>query len=231
MVGDGALLAPLEGVGVGGHLGGPVAHVLAVVAVLGRLLALGPGRQRGRVVEHLGAAVVQVVLAGDHVAGALEQPHHGVAIAGVAAVASVQGAGGVGAHPLDVDAAALAEVGAGVAVGAGGEDLAQQVVQPRVVQPEVHEAGPGHLDGSDVLGRGRAERLGDAGGQLAGVPAGLLGRHQRHVRRPVAVLAPGRALELDGVGQGLDLERRQRGPQGLGELVADHQVAPSGGSS
>ena len=68
---DGALAAPLERVGVVGHLGRPLDDVLAGVAALGQRLAPLAGDQRGREQLHLRAAVVEVVLALDRPAGPL----------------------------------------------------------------------------------------------------------------------------------------------------------------
>ena len=61
-------------------------------------------------------------------------------------MAGVQRAGGVGADELDHDLRPGADVGAGVAVGALLEHLGEHVVQPRVGEAEVHEAGAGDLD-------------------------------------------------------------------------------------
>ena len=54
---------------------------------------------------------------------------------------------------------AVADVGAGVAVLALVEHLGQGVVQPAVVEPEVDEAGTGHLDGDDVVGQAALQDL------------------------------------------------------------------------
>ena len=121
-------------------------------------------------------------------------------------MAGVDGAGGVGADELDVDLRAGPRRG-GRTVGARLDRLDQHVVQPRVGQAEVHEPGAGHLDRLDVGGQIGLQALGHGHGQIARLPARLLGRGQGHVRRPVAVLAASRAFEVDLVGHGLDLER------------------------
>ena len=64
---------------LGRELGGELGDVVARVAVLGRLLAAHPGRDRLGEQPHLGAGVVDVVLALDRLAGALEQPRQRVA--------------------------------------------------------------------------------------------------------------------------------------------------------
>ncbi len=78
-------------------------HVLALVAVLGRLLAAHPGGDRAGEVGDLGPGVVDVVLALDLVADRRQQPHHRVAVGRPAAAADVQRAGRVGGDELDQD--------------------------------------------------------------------------------------------------------------------------------
>jgi hypothetical protein len=91
----------------------------------------------------------------------------------------------------------------------------------------VDEPGPATSTAS-VGRRCGVERLGQGHGQLARVATGLLGGGQRHVARPVPVLPPGRALEVDLVGERVDLERVQGGAQGIGELVADQRGSSIG---
>ena len=62
---------------------GQLGDVLAVVAVLGRLLPAPRGLDRRAEALHLGAGVVVVVLALDRVARELEQPRDRVAVRGV----------------------------------------------------------------------------------------------------------------------------------------------------
>ncbi len=228
MVLDGPGLAPLEHVGARGDLAGPLDDVLAVVTTLRNGLAGPARRERRREQLHLGAAIVQVVLPSHVVAAPLEHPRQRIAVRRAAPVTGVQRARRVGAHELDHHPRPDPEAEPGVPVDALADDVAQHVVQPRVGQTEVHETRSGHLDGQHVVGRGRVERLGQRHGQLAGVAAGLLGCGQRHVARPVTVLAPGRALELDLVGERVDLERVQGGAQGIGELVADQRGSSFG---
>ena len=158
----------------------------------------------------------------DHVPAALEHPGERVPVGRSPAVAGVQRAGGVGAYELEQHPATLADVGAGVGVDAGLDHVGQHLVEPRVGEAEVDEARPGDLHRRDVGGRRGVEDLGQPAGELPRVPAGALGRGQGHVRRPVAVLAPRRALEDDGLGHGRDLERGEGRVQRGGELVADH---------
>ena len=80
-----------------------LADVLARVAVLGRLVALHPRRDRLGEQPHLGAGVVDVVLALDLVAASLEQPRQRVAVGRAAGARRGHRAGRVGAHELDQD--------------------------------------------------------------------------------------------------------------------------------
>ena len=65
--------------------------------------------------------------------------------------------------------------------------------------------------------------VGDLLPELSGVPARVLGRRQRHVGRPVTVIAVGRSLQPDGVGQRIDGKRHQGIPERSGEKVGDHR--------
>ena len=115
-------LEPVEVVGpgaFGGELGGELGDVLALVAVLGRLGAPHPGRDRLGEHAHLGAGVVEVVLALDPIAAELEQARDRVAEGRPAAAGGGHRAGRVGAHELDQDA--LGRVG-----GARAEPLAER---------------------------------------------------------------------------------------------------------
>ena len=145
-VGQHPLLAPLAGVGVGRHLRRPVGDVVALVAVLGDGPAGPGGGQRLGEQLDLPAPVVDVVLPVDLVAAPVEDPAQGVAVGRPPSAAGVEGAGGVGADELDVDPLAAAQIGPGVALDAGLHHLAEDGVQPAVVEAEVHEAGAGDGD-------------------------------------------------------------------------------------
>ena len=212
-------LGPLERIRAVGHLGGPVDDVLAAVAVLGRLLAGFAGGERRGECLHLHAAVVDVELVGDVVADEAQQPGQAVAVDRAAGVTGVHRAGRVGRHVLDHHPGAGADVAAAV-VGTGVDDGADQVVQPRRVQAEVDEAGPGDLDRGDVAGRVRGERVGELLGELAGVATGGLGGGHGDVGGELAVLAPGRSLEVD-LGGGVDAEGAE-GAEGVPEGGGQH---------
>ena len=194
-------LAPLARVGVVGHLRRPVGDVLALVAVLRH--RLGPPCRAARESansSHLPAPVVDVVLPVDLVAAPLEDAAQGVAVGRPPAAAGVERAGGVGADELDVDPLAAAQVVAGVARRRPPSTTWRSTSCSQAsVEAEVHEPGPGHRRPRPRSGGGSAvEPVGDGGGQLAGRRPGGLGQGQGHVRRPVAVLGPGRALDGDG---------------------------------
>src|SRR5690606_27169154 len=147
-------------------LGGPAPGLLDVLgAVVGagqaldeaaRVAALGqrPARPAGQdglaEAADLPAGVVHVVLAGDLVAAALAQPAERVAVGGAPAVAGVDRPGRVGRDELDLDSLAVAEVVAGVALLALGDDLGQHLVEPGGRQVEVDEPGARDLDPLDV---------------------------------------------------------------------------------
>ena len=113
---------------VGENFFGEVYDVVALIAVGGKLGVLAQGLQiagvDGSVEEvHLGAGVVNVVFAGDLVAGGLEDGGEDAAKDGAAGVADVDGAGGVDADEFDHDLAGVgglecAEVVAGVRISA-----------------------------------------------------------------------------------------------------------------
>jgi hypothetical protein len=135
--------------------------------------------------------VVEVVLAGDLRALALQDAGERVADGGPAGAAEVDGPGRVGGDELEVDDL----VGAGV-VGAVGrarlDDRLREGAGGGGIQPDVDEAGPGDLDRRDAVGRG--ERVGDLLRELARVRPTTL-PSLSGVGRPVAVVAVARALE------------------------------------
>ena len=134
---------------LGGDLLGELGDVVAAVAVLGRLPAGHPGRDREREALDLAAGVVDVVLAPDLVADRLEQPHEGVAVGGVAAAADVQRAGRVGGDELDQDPLGEA-VGAGPRSSPDSARRCHRAPVPGVGEEEVDEAGAGDLDPLDA---------------------------------------------------------------------------------
>ncbi len=216
-----ARVAPLDRVGVVGHLRRPLADVLALVAILRQVGAGLAGGQRCREQLHLHAAVVEVVLPVGDVAAALEHVAERVAVGGPAAAARVERAGRVGRHELDVDPQASTEVGTGEARLPGGHHVREDLVQPGVVEVEVDEPRTGQLHPFHVGGQVRVEPRSQLLGHLARLASVGLGRGQRHVRGPVAVLAAARPLEVD-LGGRLDAGRLEGGAHGGGEGVADH---------
>ena len=95
--------------------------------------------------------------------------------------------------------------------------------------------GPAISTPTTWSGRSRSRTSSDGGGQGAGVGAGLLGRDHGDVRRPVAVLAAGRPLQVhrrrvDGqVEPTLGRHVGHRDRHGVGQALADGSVGRRGG--
>ncbi len=136
----------------------------------------------------------------------------------------MQRTGGVGRDELDVDPPAGAEIEAGIALLAGRDHVEEHVVEPRVVEVEVDEAGASHLGPLDVRRRGGVQPFDELRGQLARHSPVALGRRHGHVGRPVAVLSPTGPLEVDRLGR-LDARIGEGSAQDGGERVADHEGA------
>ncbi len=221
------LVAPFRRVGAVGHLRRPFLDVVPLVSVRGNgLTGFGGGERLGEQ-AHLRATVVQVVLAGHRVAAPLEDVAERIAVRRPAATAGVQRARRVGGDELDVDPRAAPDVVAGVAVLAVGDDVRQHGGEPRGPQVEVHEAGAGELDPLDVRRRVGGQLRGEGRGELPRRATGLLGRGQGHVRRPIAVLAPRRPLELHGRGR-VDADGHEGVAHGPFETFTDHGWTPAG---
>ena len=141
--------------------GGELADVVALVAVLRRLLPAPHRLHRSAEELHLRAGVVVVVLALDLVPAQLEQARDRVADPAVPRRGDGERAGRVGGDHLDLDAL-LRRGEAGAVVGARGEDLAERTGEPAVGEEEVDEAGSRDLGAVDV-----GDRRG-GGGQLLG---------------------------------------------------------------
>ena len=151
---------------------------------------------------HLGAVVVDVVLALDVEVGVLEHVAERVADGGPAAVAHVQGAGGVGRDELDLGAQAVAHVDLAPVV-AGLDDRAEDLVVRGGIEVEVDEAGASDLDlgNGGVLGHVGHDGSGDLGGGHVGEACGA----HCHRGGPVTVSRISRSLDATV----LDLELRQ----------------------
>jgi len=191
---------------------GEVGDVVAVVAVLRRLLPAGTGADRLAEAPDLAAGVVDVVLALDGVAGELEHPRERVAVGGVAARGDGDRPRRVRRHELHEDP--LGRLGdAGAVRVAGVEDVGERVAHPGVGHEEVEEARTRDVDAGDLpgelLGDERAEALGDRARRLP-----ERGREQhRGVGGVVAELGLRRALELG--------QLRQRAAAQLGGGVGE----------
>jgi hypothetical protein len=197
-------LDPLRGELVGrqpGGAGDPLGHlgdVLALVAVLRRLLAAGAGEDRLAEPADLAPAVVEVVLALDRVARELQDARERVAERRVAARGGRERAGRVGRDELHLHAlAAVArpEALARVEHAAHGREV------PGVGEEQVQEARAGDLDPVDAV----AQRLLERGAELLRDRARRLaqerGEQHRRVRRVVAEARLLRALQGEAVGR------------------------------
>ena len=138
-------------------------HEGAAVAALGHGLALGPGEHAAAERADLPAGVVDVVLAGDLVAAALQQPAERVAVGGEPAVADVDRAGGVGRDELDLHPLAGAERRGGRSRRCPPSTTSDSTSCSQVgAEVEVDEAGAG-----DLAPRGRAPAGARSGGRRA----------------------------------------------------------------
>ena len=139
---------------------------------------------------YLIARVVDVELAPDIVAGALEHGGQSIAQHAAACVAHVHGAGGICRDELDHELFAAAHVAASVAFALGG-DIFKYVAVPFIAHAKVHEARARDLDGLEPasvklhivderlsrLARRHTEKLGACHGEVRGVISvcGVLG--------------------------------------------------------
>ena len=214
------------------HGVGDVGDVLAAVAVLRRLLPLGPGEQGPGEPVDLGAVVVEVVLARHLGAARGDQPGEGVADGGPPGATDVDGPGRVRGHELQVHALAGQRRRRPVR-SSRLDDGARELARGRRVQRDVQEARPRDVDARDAGDRGQA--LGQQVREVARRDTRLLAQLERDVGRPVAVLARARSLHrhhgrqvgrIQGqgaVGHGGD----QDGAQGVGELGGGHRESVS----
>ena len=136
---------------LGGALGGvrdllrEHADVVALVAVLGHVLAARERAHGGAEPVDLAAGVVEVVLTRDGVARQLEHARERVAVRRVAGAGGRHRPGRVGGDVLDVDV----ELGLGLPLAprvAGVQHAARGVDVPGVGEEDVEEAWPGDLD-------------------------------------------------------------------------------------
>ena len=132
-------------------------------------------------------------------AGPLEEPGQRVAVdAPTGRRRRAAGPVGLARHELDVDLLAAAEVGAWRSRPRPAPTTSASTSCSQVGRRwKLTNPGPAISTALDVRRRVGVEALDELGGELARVATGRLGRGQRDVGRPVAVLAPGRPLEVD----------------------------------
>ena len=167
-----------------------------------------PGLDRERELLHLLAGVVDVVLALDVHAGGSKQARDGIPDGRCPRAHDVQGARRVRAHKLDLDARALAGLGAAVP-RALADGLAEHAVVPWAGEPEVDEPGASDLDGLDERGVA-LERRDDLGRDLSRVPTKLLADNERDARPRVPVRRVARGRDVRPVGREPELRERPR---------------------
>ena len=179
-----------------------VADVGAVVAVLGQRRAVEDRRDRRAEIAHLGAEVVEVVLARHGVAGRFKHAAEQVADEGAPRVADVEGPCRVGADELHVHVARGGRRHA--APGGGrGEDAADEVLEGGIGEAQVEESRGGHGRGRDDGGRAGRDAGVELRGQGLGDPQGRHPVRPRELHREI-----GRQVAMLGVGRSLDIDRR-----------------------
>src|SRR5207237_326953 len=132
--------------------------VRPLIALLGRLFAPPPRRDRLAEEVDLAPDVVEIVLALDVVPREPEEARDGVSVRGVPSRPDRQRPGRVRGHELHLDPLAPFRAAAAVRL-ARLEDLAERGAEPGVLEPEVDEPRARDLGARD-LGRGR-EALGE----------------------------------------------------------------------
>ena len=169
-------------------------HVLAVISVLGRLFA-SPQRLDRRVEAlHLRARVVVVVLALDLVPCECEQASDRVAVRAVARMRDRDRPGRVGRDHLDLDALVLHRRSR-TELDAYVRDATDALGEPGIRDPEIDEPGSCRLRPLCDPGLHGLRR--ELGRDVAWRPLLESRELERDVRRVVAVLGIGRALERD----------------------------------
>ena len=178
--------------------------VVAVVAVLGRLLAAAHRVDRRAEAVHLAAGVVVVVLALDRVTGEGEEPGDAVAVGAVACGRDRHRTGRIRGHHLDLDA--LRRLGGATAeLVSCREHARERLGEPRVGELEVDEARPGDRGLRDSVDRGGGAD--DLLRDLARRAARLAGQLQCDVGGVVAVARVCRPVQGDGCSGGLGQRR------------------------
>ena len=157
--------------------------------------------------SHLGAGVVEVVLALDLVAGALEQPRQRVAVGGAAAAGGGHRPGRVGAHELDQDPLGRSR-GRPPSRSPAASSAAVASRCQRSERKTLRKPGPATSIRSALVAEDPLELVAQPLGDLARRRAG--GRREQHrgVGRVVAELGLRRALEAQLLA-GVALERRR----------------------
>ena len=215
---DIARIAPL-----GEIVGCDFAYVFAVVAGFGEGHRLAPllacARLHGkRQIVDLHTGIVVIELARHLPALCFEQGRDRVAQRGLAAVAHVQGAGGVCRNELDQDGPAPSGFGSAVA-RAGGMHRGQRIELGRRFKAQIDESRTGKFR---LVQPGRGGQPGDQRlSELARIALQLARELHRDIARPVAVRRLLRTLQRDDGRRILRRHARQRLGQQIGQVGLD----------
>ena len=169
----------------------PFRYVRTVVTVL-RELCVPPETleierfEAGRITVHLDSSIVVVILPAYRVTGVVERPGDNIPDHSSAAMSDVERSVGIRRHEFDLDPLFALWVAPGMArtLNSG---YTQHFEVPAGCEGEVDKAGPGYIDGGQVLDIGKV--VDDHTGQVARTHPGLLGCSQRDIGSPIAVFA------------------------------------------
>ena len=213
---------------------GDLPDVRAAVAVLRRRLTLRRRQQGAREPVDLHAVVVEVVLPRDLGALRGQDPGQRVADRSPAGAAQVHRPGRVGRDELQVDP--LTGSAPPVARTPCPSVTIERASSPAAAASSTMLRKPGPATATLLTPATSPSRLGQELGHLARRQAGRLGQLQRHVGRPVAVLADPRPLDPD-LGRHRDGQLTGRdglahaGQDGGGELLGGHRAKATGGTA
>ena len=143
---------------------------------------------------HLRTSIVHVVFPRYGEAHVGEQVREHVAHHRPPCMTDVERPCGVGGNVFHVDAPAVTQV-IGTVSGPCGEQLGQPRPPEIVGEPQVDEAGTGHLDRANF--RALLQPLREMLGDLARLAARLLGEHERRVAGRIPVFRLARRLHRD----------------------------------
>jgi hypothetical protein len=143
---------------------------------------------------HLRAGIVDIIFAGDGIAGIFEQLRQRVADHRAAAMTHMHRPGRVGRDIFDIDPLARAD-GQPTIVGAARQDGGEFAAQGRFGQPDVDEAGAGDFRTGNLGQIAQARH--DQVGERTRIATGGLGQDHRDIGRQIAMRRIARRLDRD----------------------------------